>query len=263
MSTKCNTLFVFEGESTEPNVVARLEKHFMEESIAIKCAYCGDIYQFYRRMKEEDFDVNLVTLLKERSAQNRKALADYDNDSFAYIYFFFDYDGHATKASDEQVADMLSFFDNETENGKLFISYPMVEAIRHYKDKESFERLTVICKRGNCPKIESCPDAASCAAAPHYKTFVPTDSDLNVTKLDTKAKWKEVIEAHLCKANLVVNDRYTIPEELLDQMSIFNGQKAKYICQSCPVVAVLSAFPMFLQDYYGVGKMNEKLNPAL
>ena len=28
---------------------------------------------------------------------------------------------------------MLNKFDNETENGKLYISYPMVEALKHIK----------------------------------------------------------------------------------------------------------------------------------
>jgi hypothetical protein len=259
MSNKCNTLFVFEGEATEQHIVARMEKYFMGASIAIKCAYCGDIYQFYRRMKEEDFDVNLVTLLKERSAGNRTVLAGYDNDSFAYVYFFFDYDGHATRANDNQVEEMLAFFNNETENGKLFISYPMVEAIRHFKSRDSFQELTVICKRGNCPKIASCPTVQTCKSAPHYKAFVPTDSDLNVTKLDSKEKWKSIIDAHLCKANLVVHNQYTLPHVLLEQSCIFQGQREKYISQSCPVVAVLSAFPLFLLDYYGVEKMTKCL----
>lgn len=50
MSNKCNTLFVFEGESTEGNITSKLEKYFMRESLAIKCAFCGDIYQFYRKL---------------------------------------------------------------------------------------------------------------------------------------------------------------------------------------------------------------------
>lgn len=259
MWTKCNTLFVFEGESTEYNIVSLLERHFMEESIAIKCAYCGDIYQFYRKMRAEDFDINLVTLLRERSPENCKALEGYDNDSFAYIYFFFDYDGHATQASDEQIEEMLSFFDNETENGKLFISYPMVEAIRHYKNKEAFKELTVISKRQNCDLIDSCPKEKICLTLPHYKTFVPTDSDLTVTRLNTKGKWQELIDAHLCKANFVVNNQYERPEELIDQQSLFDGQKSKYLIRVCPEVAVVSAFPLFLQDYYGVKRLGEKL----
>ena len=44
---------------------------------------------------------------------------------------------HQTNLGKEDDADavdqMLESFDNETENGKLYISYPMVEALRDYK----------------------------------------------------------------------------------------------------------------------------------
>lgn len=260
MSDKCNTLFVFEGEATEGNIVSKLEKHFMGESIAIKCAFCGNIYQFYSQLKAEEFSVEMLAMLKQHSEKNRKAFADYDNDSFAYIYFFFDYDGHATEADDEQVAEMLDFFNNETENGKLFVSYPMVEAIRHYKDKESFKDLVVKCKRANCPNIANCKYAKECLDEPRYKTFVPADSNLTITKLDTPEKWKELIDAHLCKGNFVVNNDYSRPDALLKQSDLFQSQQQKYISQFCPVVAVLSAFPLFIQDYYGVDRLNEKLD---
>lgn len=259
MSNKCNTLFVFEGESTEGNITSKLEKYFMRESLAIKCAFCGDIYQFYRKLKEEEFSVEILTMLKQRNEKNRQTLADYDNDSFAYIYFFFDYDGHATKADDKQIVEMLDYFNNETENGKLFISYPMVEAIRHYKDKESFKDLNVKCKKGNCPNITDSKRCAECMKEPHYKAFVPTDSDLTITKLDTIEKWKEIINAHLCKGNFVINGIYSRPNIVLEQSELFHNQQQKYISQSCPVVAVLSAFPLFIQNYYGVDRLNERL----
>ena len=123
----------------------------MGKSIAVKCVFCGEIYQLYKQLHKEDFAVDIVSLLKDRSEKNRQELDSYDNDSFSYIYFFFDYDAHATKADDSQVAELIQFFDNETENGKLFISYPMVEAIRHYKDKDSFIATIVRCKGKNCP----------------------------------------------------------------------------------------------------------------
>lgn len=259
MSNKCNTLFVFEGETTEGNIASKLEKYFMGESLAIKCAFCGDIYQFYRKLKAEEFSVEILTMLKQRNEENSKTLEGYDNDSFAYIYFFFDYDGHATKADDKQIAEMLDFFNNETENGKLFVSYPMVEAIRHYKDKVSFKDLIVKCKKENCPNITDSKECAECLEEPHYKTFVPTDSNLTITKLDTIEKWKEIIDAHLCKGNFVVSGIYSRPNALLEQSELFQNQQQKYISQSCPVVAVLSAFPLFIQNYYGVDKLNEKL----
>ena len=52
-------------------------------------------------------------------------------DDFSEVFLFFDYDVHQTnlgKADDGDVINqMLESFDNETENGKLYISYPMVQ----------------------------------------------------------------------------------------------------------------------------------------
>lgn len=260
MSAKFNTLFVFEGRETEDNIVSKLEKNLLGETLAIKCVYGADIYQMYRKLKEEEFDVDIISFLKSRSEYNRRILDGYDNDSFAYVYFFFDYDAHATLASDEQLAEMLEFFDNETENGKMFISYPMVEAIKHFKDKQSFKHLTVKCKRNNCPNIATCLTKGDCMSEPHYKTLVPTDNDREYAKLDSPAKWKVVIDAHLCKANHLVKDEYTRPTSLLSQTAVFAKQQEKHINQECPMVAVLSAFPLFAQEYYGVERLNEKLD---
>lgn len=260
MSSKYNTLFVFEGSSTEDNIVGKLEKYFMDEHIAIKCVYGGDIYQLYRSLQKEDFAVDILSILKIRSESNRIQLEGYNNDSFAYIYFFFDYDAHATMASDNQIEEMLSYFDNETENGKMFISYPMVEAIRHYKDKESFMDLKVKCKKRNCPNSEGCEDKEKCFTEPHYKTFVPTDNLPCYTQLNTFEIWKELIEAHLCKSNYIVNDECAMPTEIIAQSLVFKNQCSKFVSQHCPIIAVLSAFPLFVQDYYGVEGLNNKLS---
>lgn len=96
MSNKELQLFVYEGNSAEPKYVDKLEKNFLGERIAIKCVYDAEIYQLYRQMKDDDFAIDIVSILKERSPQNAKILRDYNRDSFAYIYLFFDYDGHST-----------------------------------------------------------------------------------------------------------------------------------------------------------------------
>lgn len=254
-------LFVFEGRTAEPLYVKKFEKSFMGERISVKTVFEGEIYQLYEQMKNENFALDIVNLLKERSEKNAQLLDGFNRDSFAYIYLFFDYDAHATSADDHKLSEMLAFFDNETENGMLYISYPMVEAIRHYKDMKSFKQLTVKCKRNNCPYKDGCEDFEICMKEPHYKTFVSTDCRKQLTNINsyTREIWQELVLAHVSKMNYLVNDKYELPDRIESQEVIFSNQLKKHIQHKCPMVAVLSAFPIYALDYFGPDKLKEKL----
>ena len=268
MSNKELQLFVYEGNSAEPKYVDKLEKNFLGERIAIKCVYDAEIYQLYRQMKDDDFAIDIVSILKERSHQNAEILKDYNRDSFAYIYLFFDYDGHSTMADDSKIREMLQFFDNETENGMLYISYPMVEAIRHYKDMDSFQNSTAKCKRGKsldamkCPYKEECETLDECLQEPHYKPLSASDNNPQLNNINhyNEEVWKTLIKAHVFKMNYLVNDSYSMPQTIEAQSTIFENQYTKYINHKCPKVAVLSAFPIYVLDYYGVEGLIKKLN---
>ena len=254
-------LFVFEGIRAESKYVNSLEKNFLGKKISVKCVYDAEIYQLYRRMKEDDFSFDMVELLKERNQKNAEILKEYNRDSFAYIYLFFDYDAHSTLANDDNIAEMLNFFDNETENGLLYISYPMLEAIRHFRDMESFKFQTVKCKRTNCIYKDNCEKVDACMNEPHYKTFSAVNSRPqlnNINKYTTKI-WKELILANICKMNYLVNDIFDFPTKIESQSIIFRKQFEKHINHKCPEVAVLSAFPIYILDYYGVDLLRKKL----
>lgn len=264
MKNKEKTLFIFEGAKTEDKLVEKLERNFLGDRHAIKCVFDAEIYQLYCAIKEEKgFSIDIVSLLKERTAENAEILKDYNRDSFAYIYLFFDYDAHSTLADDDKITEMLSFFNDETEEGMLYISYPMVEAIRHFKDLESFKSLIVKCKRRNCPYKDKCHDKDGCLREPHYKNVAATDSKPQLSNVNsyTKQVWKELITAHLCKANYLVNDTFSLPVSLISQETIFSKQLEKHINYKCPQVAVLSAFPLYVLDYFGCDRIIKKLNP--
>lgn len=262
MSNKELQLFVFEGGRAESKYVEKLEQNFLGEGISVKCVYDAEIYQLYNYLGKEELDFDMVELLKERSKENAELLKDYTRDSFAYIYLFFDYDAHSTLADDSKIEEMLQFFDNETEHGLLYVSYPMVEAIRHYKDLDSFKDLTVKCKRANCPYKADCEDVKACMNEPHYKQFSASDCrpDLcNINKY-TNEVWQELINAHVSKMNYLVNEQFAFPEKTELQSTIFEKQLEKHINHKCPMVAVLSAFPIYVLDYYGVETLKKKLN---
>lgn len=266
MMSKEKTLFIFEGAKTEGKLVEKLECNFLGDRHAIKCVFDAEIYQLYRAIKDEgNFSVDIVSLLKERTTENAEILKDYHRDSFAYIYLFFDYDAHSSLADDKKIKEMLSFFNDETDEGMLYISYPMVEAIRHYKDKESFKVLTVKCKRSNCPYKDKCLDKDDCVKEPHYKHIVAAGCKPQLSNVNsyTKQVWQELITAHLCKANYLVNDTFVLPTSLMLQEDIFSKQLEKYIGHKCPRVAVLSAFPLYVLDYFGCNRTIEKLNQEI
>lgn len=196
MMNKEKTLFIFEGVKTESKLIEKLEHNFLGKTNSIKCVFDAEIYQLYRAIKEEkEFSIDIVSLLKERTAENAKILENYTRDSFAYIYLFFDYDAHSTLADDNKIKEMLSLFNDETEEGMLYISYPMVEAIRHFKDLESFKSLTVKCKRKNCPYKEECHNKEECLKEPHYKSVAASDSRPQLSNVNsyTKTVWQELI----------------------------------------------------------------------
>lgn len=266
MSTN-NILFVFEGEKTEKLIVTSLEKHIFHESTVIKSAFAADIYQLYREI-EDDNDLDIFNLIKEKNVSNFKILDNYSRADFAEIYLFFDYDAHASLASptdrfgnvmkdgDEKIKEMLAFFDNETDKGKLYISYPMVEAVRHIIDYGDFKDLKVKCKGQNCQHKEVCKDKEACNNEPSYKQRVSSESISTLCNINgyTEDTWKRLIESHLCKMNHIVNDTYILPNKIESQLYIFTKQLDKYIQRMCPMVAVLSAFPIFIFDYYGYKK---------
>lgn len=228
-----NILFVFEGERTEIQITENLKKYFQIAKNAIQCAYCSDIYKLYEQINNDD-DLDTFMLLKELEI-NFEALSAYKRNDFAEIYLFFDYDGHATMADDNKIINMLTIFQDETAAGKLYISYPMVESLKHYPVDSDFKHLKVVAKE-----------------IIKYKNIVSNESRkelIDFRKYNSNI-WKQLIELHLKKMNYITKDEYCLPVAIITQREIFIKQLEKYIKVDL-TVAVLSSFPIFLFDYYG------------
>ena len=229
-----NILFVMEGKREE-SVVESMQKVLFDDKTVITCVFGTVVYALYNEIKE-DRDLDVFTLLKSRI----KELQKFDRNTFSEIYLFFDYDAHASNASNTKLEVLFSTFDNETENGKLYVSYPMLEALKHYTTLQDFKT-----------KIAKCND--------QYKKQVNRECDpkyIDFNRYD-KEIWGKLSEAHLCKMNYIVTDDYKFPTEYFSQSSIFEKQKEKYKVPN--EVGVLSAFPVFLYDEFGREKLLRKL----
>ena len=72
--------------------------------------------------------------------------------------------------------------------------------------------------------------------------------------------WIELLRAHLYKMNYIVADNYNFPTQYFSQLSIFEKQLEKYLIKTEKRVAVLSAFPIFVYDYFGNEKISKFIN---
>jgi hypothetical protein len=243
-----NILFVFEGKSTEKDIFNKIRAQLTEFSPEVHFVFGGEIYQLYAKL-QDDPDLDTFALLKERGVFHSSEIEKYSQKDFAEIYLFFDYDGQSDKADDKSLKELLSTFDNETEKGKLYISYPMVEAFHHINDKDAFRDL---CVATNVAK---------------YKQKVNDESLKNLINGCRKdpALMRLILEAHLKKASYLVNNDFSLPDNQIESLSIFKAQLEKHITPHSRV-AVLSGLPIFYLNYYGAEKMHEilsRLNPEV
>lgn len=266
-------LFIFEGEKREVQIHKTIQYLFFNNNQPHILSYCNNIYDLYKKMKKHSDDFNgigadIVKILKEIEKNNEsKTLHNIENsDAFSEIYLFFDYDikrqdKHNHETVEEQnkyIEEILNYFDNETENGKLYINYPMIESIRYFKralpDKEYY-LYTVDLFIGKRFKKQADDDS-------FYKNldficfkFNRKKSEITVPKdqeeVDNiKKNWEHVKELNISKANYICSGNNIIPtkKSSINQIAIFKNQIIKYIIPH-KKIAILNAFPLFLYDY--------------
>lgn len=238
-------LFIFEGAKYEPPLYEGIKSLFFPKSKdQVLCSFCSSIYTFYKRLKDEfDGFGDVVDVLKSEMEKidPGNEIFKYKSSDFGSIYLFFDYDfyrGNLEKKN-SQILELLEYFNEETENGKLFISYPMIESIQFTKELPDSQFPTYTVSRDNSMG-ESFKKAARQFC--HYNGYA---------YLKNIDNWKHLIQQNVCKANLLTKDKLTWPEQKddVEQVSVFKAQVDKHVTPQNEV-AILNAFPMFLYYYF-------------
>ena len=252
-------LFVFEGNKREPQLFASIQKLFFpKENETIVCSFGNNIYELYRQLEDLDGGGDIVSLLREKyQGKQDNPFADIESSSvFSEVYLFFDYDFHNVNYPldqlNKQLEEMLEIFDNETENGKLYINYPMVESIRYTKQLPDVNYWTYAVQREECDRFKKLSDDFSFYNSLDFICVTtrrePTDNEIN----KAKTNWSFLKEQNVCKANYICNGVNCAPEnkDCISQSKIFINQLEKYVSKGECKVSILNAFPLFLYDYF-------------
>lgn len=264
-------LFVVEGERREPVILKTIEYLFLNDKREqrVIVSYGHKIYDLYDKLQKESKGLSgsvdkssLVSLLKkneEQRSDSKGELSSIDTYQIAEVHLFFDCEPYDNKT--DVLKDMIDFFNNETEMGKLYVSYPMVEAL-FYTSKLpdcDFSSYTVDINKSTGKDFKEAAAQKSSAYGNYdfllasFKRRNGKVRDMNEQQKTSKINnWRMVIRQNVAKANFICHGVIGIPEntDAVPQVSILDGQVSKYINPK-KVVAILSAFPMFLFEWFG------------
>lgn len=246
--TKKYIAIIYEGEKTERQLVNNLNNIFFDdvsELVPIMFPAGENIYMLWKQLKKDEFQTDLIEVIREYNAEAAKVLKGYQRNGFMEIYLFFDYDGHQNNlsGSEERVGDileeMLDTFSEETDLGKLYINYPMVESLRDNKPPSE-----EACYRNCAINLENIKN---------YKQSVHNLQIYQDFRKLNRGQWYELCINAVCKANCIINNTYCVPKRkiFIDKMGqdkLYRMQKQKYV--SFGVIAVINSIPLFLLEYF-------------
>lgn len=241
---------IYEGVKTEKQLINNLNKNFFsanKELVPIMLPAGQNLYMLWLQLVKDEFATDIIEVVRESSKEASKALEGYARNDFMEVYLFFDYDGHndnlpAEYRTTDVIARMLEVFSEETEFGKLYINYPMVESLRdNYsaEDEQCFRRCQI--------ELSDVKD---------YKKTVHEIKKYQDFRNLTKEDWENLRKNALCKLNCIVKDSYKLPNretlfEELTQSCLYEKQKEKYIDQN--KIGIINSFPIFLEEYFKEG----------
>lgn len=143
------------------------------------------------------------------------------------------------------IEEMLVNFDNETENGKLYISYPMVEAVRDFIPQQCALPADCFCQ---IQMFEQ------------YKNISGINKRyLQIGKYDF-AVWQMIMNVFAMRVSCLFEEEQVVSHqdymERISPYTIYQAQ-SRYINRG--EVFILSAFPEFLLDYFRVDFWNANI----
>lgn len=259
MSEAKRILFITEGKKPDKNLVksvCNFQSNFFSHKIDYEIViFSTNIYSLYENLKENQYEQTVEHICELSDGE-----FEYTSDDFSLIYLFFDLDAqHYKKDKDleeiyKKIEEMLNLFDDETENGRLFLSYPMVEASNYFH--ESFINYDSI-------NLVTYPVFSDVHFKDACESFIKEHGPFQTRMKDKNQVWISLTcYTTYILFHLKINS--FIQEGLIDSKDIFLKQYNDFILPFERVL-LLSAFPQYLLYFYGVKKFidNELLQMLL
>ena len=233
-------LAIVEGQKSDYRLMNHLLKMFYKDEFYV-WPYCTNLYELYNTFQlcdREDFEsVDTLLAIKAREHDPDKLVRL--NEKYTDIILIFDLDPQDPQYSPQKIQKMKNIFNESTDNGKLYINYPMVEAFKHLKaevDKEYIHRMVSIDDLVN----------------KRYKSIVDRDTYQSNFEMYGKLQCLQNMKQNLQKTNFIINGVYELPNDVNDyeiiDFSILVNIQVKLLAAESQFY-VLCTCILFLLDY--------------
>ena len=208
-------LLIVEGEKEEPRILGS-NSHGLLSLIGSNydiVTFSNPIYELYDAYKKGDYDDIVSYLRVEKGLEIDKNILS--KNAFSSIYLVFDFEPHYHKYKDSKIKDILNVFNNETELGKLYINYPMVESFYYLKNIPDIEYLGRKISLNNFNGKD-------------YKKLVNNETILKKNKLSNK-QLCYIIWINYNKVRKIINSKEINHELILDEQLKLKKAQMNYI----------------------------------
>ena len=203
-----NILFIVEGSNDEPKFICRLFDVCNMGSFNTY-SYNTNIHVLanHLRIDYPDFDEDVTDLLAIlRSYESNPDKLKILNKEYTDIFLIFDLDPQDHMINFTMIKRILDYYIDSTNQGKLFINYPMMQSYKHFKilPDDNFKNLRI--------NLEQCRS---------YKYMVEEYSKYTNVDVYDYITFVSLAVHHLRKANYILNGVYseTSMEEYLKMNS--------------------------------------------
>lgn len=183
---------------------------------------------------EIDSALDIRQVLKEK--EKDPALKNKLSQDFSEIILVFDFEPQQDIPRFDLIRKLLIFFSNSTENGKLYINYPMMQSYRHFDTLPSKQFKDVIVTKDD---------------ALHYKEIVGQVSKFQNINHHNYNLFISFAYHHLLKLNYILENQYKLPNKEFiynwSQIDLFDIQYKLLINHG--YIHVINTFALYIIEY--------------
>lgn len=194
-----NILFIVEGECDEVRFLKKLFETSRRNQNYSTYTYTTNIHVLAQILYDEypDFDsdeVDIQLVLKSHENTNRKK--ELLSRKYKDVYLIFDFEPHHDTPHFDTLRRMISFFNDSTSRGKLYINYPMMQSYKHFN---------------KLPDDDFKDKKIDISNVANYKQIVGEESNYRDLSVYSYNLFVSLTVHHLKKANYILYGRYSIP----------------------------------------------------